>query len=239
MLAEAAGTPAELEAMLARREAGLPLEQIVGWAEFAGVRIHLAAGVFVPRPRSEFLFDCALQLARARSARDEPLVVDLCCGSGALGAALLAALEDVELHAADIDPVAVRCARANLEDTRATVHEGDLFDALPAWLQGRVDLLVANVPYVPSADLRTLPREAREHEPRRALDGGSDGLRILARLSASATSWLAPGGSLLAECSDAQAAAAAEILSTDGLAPGIARESELGTCVISGTRPPP
>src|SRR5262245_29444624 len=109
LLVGAARSPADLAAMVDRRAAGLPIEYVVGWAEFAGLRVAVAPGVFVPRRRTEFLVDQAAALTRPGA-----VVVDLCCGSGAVGAALAAAVEGIELHAADIDPAAVRCARRNL-----------------------------------------------------------------------------------------------------------------------------
>src|SRR5262249_51817210 len=159
-------SPAEVMAWAARRMAGEPLEQIVGWAEFAGLRIAVEPGGFVPRRRSELVIEIA-----GREPAD--VVVDLCCGSGAPGSALAARWPAAEVHAADSDPGAVACARRNLPPER--VHEGDLYDALPGELRGSVDLLVANAPYVPTAAIATMPREARDHEHRVALDGGEDG----------------------------------------------------------------
>lgn len=180
LIAASAADPAEVAAMAARRAAGHPLEHVLGWAEFAGLRITVDPGVFVPRRRTEFLIDRAVALAP-----DPAVVVDLCCGSGALGAALAAALDRVELHAADVEPAAVRCARRNIGD-RGRVHEGDLFAPLPGALRGRVDVLLANVPYVPTGDVALLPAEARVHEPLVALDGGGDGLDVLRRVAAEA-----------------------------------------------------
>jgi release factor glutamine methyltransferase len=214
LLISAARTPDELAAMVQRRAAGLPLEHVLGWAEFCGLRIVVGPGVFVPRRRTEFLVERATALA-PRHGR--PVVVDLCCGSGAVGAALAAALGDVKLHAADIDPAAVRCARRNVAAAGGRVHEGDLFAALPAALRGRVDVLTANVPYVPSDEVGLLPAEARDHEPRTALDGGADGLDVLRRVASQAAAWLAPGGVLLTEASDRQAPAAEAVLSAAGL----------------------
>src|SRR5215468_1403614 len=125
LLMTAARTPAELEVMVGQRAAGRPLEQVLGWAEFCGLRIAVAPGVFVPRRRTEFLVRQAEALARPGA-----VVVDLCCGSGAVGAALAAALHRIELHAVDIDPVAVRCARHNLATAGARVYEGDLYQPL-------------------------------------------------------------------------------------------------------------
>jgi len=145
ILVAEATSPAELMAWTARRMAGEPLEQVVGWASFAGLRIAVDPGVFVPRRRSELL-------VAAAGREPATVVVDLCCGTGALGAALSARWPEAEVHAADSDPVAVACARRNLPPER--VHEGDLYDALPGELRGRVDLLVVNAPYVPTGRSR-------------------------------------------------------------------------------------
>ena len=167
LLMSTARTPAELDAMVGRRVAGLPLEQVLGWAEFCGLRIIVAPGVFVPRRRTEFLVRQAAALARPGD-----VIVDLCCGAGAIGAALAAAVDRAEVHAADIDAAAVRCARRNLPGPRRHVYRGDLYEPLPAGLRGRVAVLAANVPYVPTGEIGFLPPEARAHEPRAALDGG-------------------------------------------------------------------
>src|SRR6201984_3739208 len=201
LLMSAARTPAELDAMVGQRVAGLPLEQVLGWAEFCGLRITVAPGVFVPRRRTEFLVRQAAALARPGA-----VIVDLCCGAGAIAAALAAAVEGAEVHAADIDPAAVRCARQNLPADR--VYQGDLYAPLPAALRGRVAILAANVPYVPAREIELLPAEARAHEPRAALDGGADGLDVLRRVAIGAAAWLAPGGYLLSETSDRQASVA-------------------------------
>src|SRR6266581_6039397 len=217
LLISAAATPAELTAMVDRRVSGLPLEHVVGWADFCGLRIAVEPGVFVPRRRTEFLVRQAIAVAPPH-----PVIVDLCCGSGAVGAALAAALDPAELHAADIDPVAVRCARRNLAP-HGYVYTGDLFEPLPAALRGRVDVLAANVPYVPAGEVALLPAEARVHEPRVALDGGADGLDVLRRVAAGAPQWLAPGGFLLVETSERQAPRAAEAFARSGLATRVAR----------------
>ena len=139
LLIAAARTPADLTAMVDQRAAGLPLEQVIGWAEFCGLRIAVAPGVFVPRRRTEFLVRQAITLAQsAGQPAGELVVVDLCCGSGAVGAALAAALHPAEVHAADIDPAAVACARRNLAAGGGHVYQGDLYAPLPAALRGRV-----------------------------------------------------------------------------------------------------
>ncbi|MFD9004958.1 putative protein N(5)-glutamine methyltransferase [Streptomyces sp. NPDC059582] len=223
-----ARTPDELTTMVDRRVAGLPLEHVLGWAGFHGLRIAVEPGVFVPRRRTEFLVTQAL--ARVPRAA---VVVDLCCGSGAVGAALAAALGPVELHAADIDPVAVRCARRNID---GHVHAGDLFEALPDTLRGRVDVLAANVPYVPTDEVPLLPAEARDHEPLTALDGGADGLDLLRRVADAAPDWLAPGGCLFVETSERQAPAAVEAFSRAGLTASLAESEELYAHVVIGVR---
>ena len=232
LLIAAAGTPAELAAMVERRASGLPLEHVVGWAGFCGLRIAVEPAVFVPRRRTEFLVRQAIAIAPPR-----PVIVDLCCGSGAVGAALAAALDRAELYAADIDPAAVRCARRNIGPAGGHVYQGDLFEALPAALRGRVDILAANVPYVPTGEVGLLPAEARLHEPRVALDGGADGLDVLRRVAAGAVLWLAEGGSLLVEISDQQEQAARDTTRRGGLVPRVARSPELAATVLIASRP--
>jgi release factor glutamine methyltransferase len=239
LLISAARTPAELAAMVDRRAAGLPLEHVIGWAEFCGLRIAVDPGVFVPRRRTEFLVSQAVSLARRAAADQPPVVVDLCCGSGAVAAALAAALGRVELHAADLDPAAAACARRNLAAAGGKVWSGDLYQPLPTALRGRVAILTANAPYVPTDAVPLLPPEAREHERRLALDGGADGLDLLRRMIAGAPPWLAPGGHLLVECSERQAPQAAAAVARSGLAARTASSDELAATVVIGTRPDP
>ncbi|MGW0118679.1 putative protein N(5)-glutamine methyltransferase [Streptomyces sp. NPDC003327] len=231
LLATAAG-PAELDAMVERRASGLPLEHVVGWADFAGLRVDVDPGVFVPRRRTEFLVGRAVELARPGAA-----CVDLCCGSGAAAAVLLAAVPGAEVHAADIEPAAVVCARRNVEPRGGLVYEGDLFAPLPAALRGRVEVLVANVPYVPTEEVGLLPPEARDHEPLVALDGGADGLDVLRRVAAGAAAWLAPGGHLLFETSERQADAAVAAVTAHGLAARVLTSEEWWATVVVATRP--
>jgi release factor glutamine methyltransferase len=231
LLVSEAATPEELELLVGQRVAGRPLEQVLGWAEFAGRRIVVQPGVFVPRRRTELLVREAIAVAP-----DPAIVVDLCCGSGAVGAAVSAALETVELHAADIDPAAVACARRNLAAAGGQVYLGDLFDPLPAALRGRIDLLVVNAPYVPTDAVAGMPPEARDHEPRTSLDGGPDGLDVLHRVTVAAPEWLAPGGHLLVETSGGQARAMAAAMAESGLRPAVRHDEELAATVVIGTR---
>ncbi|GAB3529580.1 putative protein N(5)-glutamine methyltransferase [Arthrobacter monumenti] len=256
LLVSAAGTPVELATMIDRRVAGLPLEQVVGWAEFCGLRIAVEPGVFVPRRRTEFLVSQAIDLMRgddggiggtidAAQRSDDgdirakvwTVVVDLCCGSGAVGAALAAALDHVELYAADVDSAAVRCTRRNTAAAGGRVFQGDLYDALPGELLGRVDILAVNAPYVPADEIRLMPPEARNHEPIFTLSGGPDGLDIQRRVIAEAALWLVPGGHLLLETSERQASETVDIMERNGLVPRVERSEELDATVVVGTLP--
>jgi release factor glutamine methyltransferase len=225
LLLDEASSPAELMAWAARRMAGEPLEHVVGWAAFDGLRIAVDPGVFVPRRRSELVVDVAV---RERAT----LAVDLCCGTAALGAALAARCPDVEVHAADSDHAAVVNARRNLPPER--VHEGDLYAALPDDLRGRLDLLVVNAPYVPTDQIATMPREARDHEHRPALDGGDDGLDVQRRVAAGAAAWLRPGGRLVLETGRVQADRTVALLGAAGFSTTVETDDEVGGTAVLG-----
>ena len=149
---------------------------------------------------------------------------------------MAAALGRVELHGVDIDAAAVRCARRNVAAIGGHVYEGDLVEPLPADLRGRVDVLVANAPYAPSASVELLPAEARLHEPRSALDGGADGLDVQRRVIAAAPTWLAPGGHVLTETSERQVPTLLDAISGTGLAARVAVSAELDVSAVIGTR---
>jgi release factor glutamine methyltransferase len=216
----------DVEASVSRRAAGEPLEYVLGWASFYGRRIVVHPGVFVPRRRTELLVDVA-----APFAVPDAVVLDLCCGTGAVGTVLAARGADV--HGVDIDPAAVRCARHNL----GQVHEGDLYSAVPAALRGRVDVIVANAPYVPSEAIALMPAEAREHEARVALDGGPDGLAVQRRVIAEAPEWLRPGGHLVVETSVPQAPATAALFTTAGFAAHVHHDPGRDATAVLGTAP--
>jgi release factor glutamine methyltransferase len=232
LLIAAAASSEDLDAMIARRVAGFPLEHILGWVDFFGLRVAVDPGVFVPRRRTELLVREAL-------ARVSPsdVVVDLCCGCGALGAAVAASVPGLQVYAGDIDPAAVECARRNLSRAGAQVVLGDLFDPFPQGLRGRVDVILCNAPYVPTDKIRMMPPEARLHEPRVTLDGGLDGLDVQRRVAAEAVNWLSPGGHLLVEASEDQAPLAAEIFASGGLEPLIVASEELDAVAVIGTKP--
>jgi release factor glutamine methyltransferase len=230
LLAAEARDEAHLEAMTVERVGGRPLEQVLGWAQFAGLRISLEPGVFVPRRRTEVVAELTVELARA--AGPGPVVVELCCGAAPVGAAVLAALPEAELTVADVDPAAVRAARRNVGG-RARVLQGDLDAPLPASLRGTVDVLVANAPYVPTEAVATMAPEARDHEPRVALDGGVDGLDVTRRVVACAPTWLRPGGHLVIETSLRQAPALVAAYERAGLVAATRHDEEReGTAVV-------
>jgi release factor glutamine methyltransferase len=225
----AAGRPADIDRMVARRCAGEPLEVVVGFADFAGVRVTVDPGVFVPRARSVALVEVAVaELATVDV--DDRLIVDLGCGTGALAAALLARLP-VTVFAIDCDPAALACAARNLP-TPATVLLGDDLDALPGRLRGRVRAVLANLPYVPTDAIALLPREARDFEPATALDGGPDGLRPFASAITRAREWLHPNGCYLAEVNENQIAAATAIATAAGYRVRSTVDAEDGTAVL-------
>ena len=225
LLAEAAAGPA-LQALVARRVAGEPLEQVLGWVAFGGLRVPVQPGAFVPRRRTELLAEEAVRLTTAGA-----VVVELCCGSARSSLVVLAAHPEVELHAADLDPVAVECARTNLA-ARAAVHAGDLYAALPAdagrsgGRAGRQRALRAD------GGIALMPPEAREHEARLALDGGPDGLDVLRRVVAGAADWLVPAGWVLVECSEAQAGPLASYAVDCGLRPEVRRDEDREATVL-------
>ncbi|MFE7407499.1 putative protein N(5)-glutamine methyltransferase [Isoptericola sp. NPDC057559] len=224
LLLGSAADAARLEELVARRVAGEPLEHLLGWVSFAGRRWSVGPGVFVPRRRTELMVAAALALPAPAT------VLDLCCGCGAVGGSVLLGLRAAGappvLHASDVEPAAVTHARRNLEPLGAAVHEGDLLAAVPTILRSRVDLLLCNAPYVPTAAIATMPPEARDHEPAVALDGGSDGLDVLRRVVAAAPGWLAPGGSLLFEVGTDQVDGATALVTAHGLRAAVVTDDD-------------
>lgn len=238
LLEESATSPAELETLASRRIAGEPLEHVVGWVAFDGLRVAVDPGVFVPRQRTAYLVEVASEaLATATSddgSRRPGTVVDLCCGTGALGLGLARRHPGVVLHAVDDDPAAVACAARNLAPVGGFAHLGDLDSPLPDGLRARVDVLLANVPYVPTAAIALLPPESRDHEPRSTVDGGADGLDLLRRVAALASTWLRPGGSVFCEVAEAQVGAATAGLTAAGLRADVHHDPEREATVVSG-----
>jgi release factor glutamine methyltransferase len=226
LLTSAAGSSEALDSLVARRVSGEPLEYVLGWVQFCGLRLAIEPGVFVPRRRTQLLARSAATVAIAGD-----VLVDLCCGCGAVAAAVADAVPGLEVHAVDVDAAAVRCARRNVP---GEVHHGDLYAALPDAVRGRVAVLTGNAPYVPTEALSTMPIEARRYEPRVALDGGPDGLDILRRIVTGASGWLRPGGWLFVESSTAQAPRLVEQMSSVGLDASIRTDDDIGGTLVAG-----
>jgi release factor glutamine methyltransferase len=197
-----------IDELMARRLRGEPMAWITGSVRFCGVRLHIDAGVFVPRPHSEALARRAVSLLPAVG-----MAVDLCTGSGAVAAVIGSERPRAEVVATDLDPVAVECARRN--GVRALL--GNLDEPLPKSWRGRVDVMTAVVPYVPTEELHLLPRDVLANELRRALDGGPRGTTLLVRAAEAAARWLRPGGSVILEIGGDQAAEMASTLADVGL----------------------
>jgi len=196
LIAASAGDPDALGDLVRRRCRGEPVAWLTGATAFCGISVSVAPGVYVPRWQTE-------PLARRAAALlpDGGIAVDLCTGSGAIAATLAAAVPTARVVTSELDPRAVACARAN----GVEVFEGHLDDPLPRALQGHVDVLTSVVPYVPTGALHLLPRDVQAYEPRLALDGGPDGLDLLAELARRSIRWLGGGGWVLLELGGDQA----------------------------------
>jgi release factor glutamine methyltransferase len=226
LLTAAAASPDELEALVSRRLSGEPLEYVLGRVEFGGLNLVIEPGVFVPRRRTELLAHSA-----AAAVQPGDALVDLCCGCGAVGAAVAALVPGVTVHSVDVDEVAVACARRNVP---GDVYLGDLYAPLPSALRGRVAVVTGNAPYVPTEALSTMPVEARTYEPRIALDGGADGLDVLRRIVIGAPEWLRPGGWLFVESSRAQAPLIVSQMTSVGFEATVRTDDEIGGTVVAG-----
>ncbi|MGH9016274.1 MAG: N5-glutamine methyltransferase family protein [Acidimicrobiales bacterium] len=205
-LLAAASDPATVEAWVRRRQQGEPLAWITGSTDFCGQAVAVDHGVYVPRRQSEEL---ARRAARLLDASARRAAADLCTGAGAVAAHLTAAVPDATVVAVDIDPWAVDCARRN----GVAVVRGDLGAPLRSASFG---VVTAVAPYVPTGEMRLLPGDVQRFEPRRALDGGDDGLDVVRRVVTSAARLLRPGGWLLLEVGGAQDTDLARTLLTAG-----------------------
>lgn len=207
---------AAFRASIERRATGEPLQYVTGEVPFRHLVLHVRPGVFIPRPETEVVVDTALE-SLDRSDAEHPLVADLCTGSGAIAVSIAFERPRARVHATEIVPATAEIARGNAEratvSERVNVHEGDLFAPLPESLKGRLDVVVSNPPYIPTADLADLPAEVAGFEPRVALDGGPDGLDVVRRIAEEAVGWLRPGGVLVMETDTSCAKEAARVLS--------------------------
>ncbi len=218
-----------IEELIARRLRGEPLAWITGWVRFCGIWIRVDPGVFVPRPHTETLARRAVSLLPT-----EGIAVDLCTGSGAVAVVLGSGRPRATVVATDVDPAAVACARRN--GVGALV--GDLDEPLPPSIRGRVNVMTAVVPYVPTEELHLLPRDVLDNEPRRVLDGGPGGTTVLVQAAEAAARWLRPGGSVLLEIGGNQAGELARTLTDNGLSKiRVHRDDEGRDRAIEARRP--
>lgn len=200
------------EDLLARRAAREPLQHLLGTAAFRHVEVAVGPGVFVPRPETELLAGWAVERAAPLEA---PVVVDLCTGSGAIARALADEVPHATVHAVELDPGALAWAERNLAGTGVRLSAGDLATALPE-LDGAVDVVVCNPPYVPLEAWESVAPEARDHDPHLALFSGADGLDALRALERTAARLLRPGGVVGAEHAEVQAESAPAVFAGTG-----------------------
>lgn len=196
LLAASGGDADALASMIERRIVGEPLPWITGSLLFCGLEVRVSPGVYVPRWQTEPLARLAASLLPA-----DGVAVDLCTGAGAVAMVLAATAPGARVLATDVDPLAVACARENGVDAA----EGVLDEPLPTAIERTVDVLTAVPPYVPTGELRFLPRDVQELEPVAALDGGADGTEVLAEIVRRSPRWLRPGGALVLELGGDQA----------------------------------
>jgi release factor glutamine methyltransferase len=195
--------------MVVQRAKRVPLQHLVGWAALGDITVDVGPGVFVPRPETELLLEWGLKLLKGH---EYPVVVDLCTGSGALALAVAHARPDAVVYAVDIDPTALAWARHNAElrasvgDSRVRLYSGDISDsAMFAELDGLVDLVLCNPPYVPEGTW--VPPEVAEHDPAHAVFAEESGLAVIRHAVTAAARLLRPGGGLAIEHDDTHAAA--------------------------------
>ncbi|MGY5125691.1 peptide chain release factor N(5)-glutamine methyltransferase [Streptomyces nigrescens] len=187
---------------VARREAREPLQHITGRAFFRYLELSVGPGVFVPRPETESVVGWAIDAVRAMDVV-EPLIVDLCTGSGAIALALAQEVPRSRVHAVELSEEALDYARKNVEGSRVVLHHGNALTALPE-LDGQVDLVVSNPPYIPLTEWEYVAPEARDHDPELALFSGQDGLDTIRGIERTAHRLLRPGGVVVIEHADTQ-----------------------------------
>ncbi|MFC9475673.1 peptide chain release factor N(5)-glutamine methyltransferase [Nocardia sp. NPDC056952] len=239
------GVADRYRALIEQRAARIPLQHLTGTAAMGEIDLAVGPGVFVPRPETELLFAWALGYLGTLTHDHTPIVVDLCTGSGALALAIAHARPDAEVHAVELDPDALAWARRNAGtriaegDTPITLYADDVTDpALLTPLTGRVDLVVANPPYIPDAAI--LDPEVADHDPHRALFGGQDGLDIIRAMVPTIARLLRPGGATAIEHDDTNGGGVAALLAAAGFT-GIVEHTDLADkprFVVAGTDHP-
>ena len=240
-LAEADG--GRYRALVARRAGHEPLQHLLGYEDFHGLRLRVTPDVLIPRPETEGLVAWALELLAGMPADKSPLLADIGTGSGAIACALATARPDARVLATELSPAALAVAEGNVRALgladRVRLLAGDLLEPLAAE-PGRLAMIVANAPYLPSGILPSLPREVVAFEPRQALDGGPDGLAVIRRVLSAAPAALRPGGWLVLEIGEDQAATVAGLMDAQGFVDVAAREDLRGvTRYVAGRRPAP
>ena len=203
------------QSLLTGRTNRIPLQHLLGTAQFCGLEFEVNRSVLVPRPETELLAEAAWVVA---AVKESAVILDVGTGSGCLAVAVAVHAKETIVHALDVSPAALNMARANAERhgvaDRITFHEGDALRALPS--VGLFDVIVSNPPYIPSLEIESLQVEVRDHDPRLALDGGADGLDFYRSLARHGLSRLQPDGRLLLEVGDGQAGAVVELITAQG-----------------------
>jgi release factor glutamine methyltransferase len=219
LVAHAAATGQDLDELVRRRAARVPLQHITGVAGFRYLDLAVGPGVFVPRPETEVVAGLAIDLARA--AGPDPVVVDLCSGSGAIALSVAHEVPQARVHAVELDPDALRWLVRNAADRREAgdtgigIHQDDAVQALPE-LDGAVDVVVCNPPYVAADEMPAVDPEVRDHDPHVALVAADHGLAVIRMVAASAARLLRPGGYVVVEHSDRQGESAPAALVAAG-----------------------
>jgi release factor glutamine methyltransferase len=202
--------------LVARRADRVPLQHLTGRAHFRTVEVQVGPGVFVPRPETEVMTGWAIDaLASMTTAQHRPLVVELGTGSGAIAKAISVELTRTDVHAVEISPEAAAYARRNLADTLVELHVTDMATALPE-LDGHVDLVISNPPYIPLEAYASVAPEARDHDPALALFAGQDGLDAIRVVADVAARLLRPAGFVCIEHADVQGESAVAVLAGSG-----------------------
>ena len=211
-----AETAAAYDELVGRRGERVPLQHLTGAVGFRYLELAVGPGVFVPRPETEVLAGWAVDAARAVVAGGRtPVVVDLCTGSGAIALAVATEVPEASVHAVELDEPALRWAERNLAGSGVDLRDGDMADSFDD-LDGAVDVVVANPPYIPLEAYESVAPEARDHDPALALWSGADGLEAMRVVERVAARLLVPGGKVGAEHADVQGDAAPEVFRRTG-----------------------
>lgn len=208
-----ADTAERFKALVVRRQAGEPLQYLTGQAFFRTIQVAVAPGVFIPRPETEVMTGWALE--RLQELPDHPVVVELCAGSGAISAAIAAESGRARQYAVELSPSAFELALTNLRGTGVDLREGDMAEAFTE-LDGQVDLVIANPPYIPLTAWEYVAEDVRSHEPDLALFSGPDGLDAMRVVAQVAKRLLRPGGWVCAEHAESQSEAVVEVFAQAG-----------------------